>query len=171
MKPFYVYELIDPRDGKPFYVGKGKGNRVDRHEKDAKAGACLGRFDTIKDIWADGLEVEKRVVARFEREADAFKAESARIAKIGPENLTNWTSGAGFDPEFSYDRGWGKALWVIGVKTDGFSQVRHWLYGEKWHRIPACALIVFKNQWDSLILKRGAQWMRKHCAAIVSNAL
>lgn len=27
----YVYKLIDPRDGKVFYVGKGKGNRVFSH--------------------------------------------------------------------------------------------------------------------------------------------
>ena len=25
---YYVYRLIDPRNGQTFYVGKGKGNRV-----------------------------------------------------------------------------------------------------------------------------------------------
>ncbi len=28
---YYVYTLIDPRDNKIFYVGKGKGNRVFYH--------------------------------------------------------------------------------------------------------------------------------------------
>jgi uncharacterized protein len=28
---FYVYRLIDPRNGETFYVGKGKGNRVFQH--------------------------------------------------------------------------------------------------------------------------------------------
>ena len=32
---YYVYMLINPEDKKPFYVGKGKGNRVFQHIQDA----------------------------------------------------------------------------------------------------------------------------------------
>jgi hypothetical protein len=30
---FYVYRLIDPRNGETFYVGKGRGNRVFDHAR------------------------------------------------------------------------------------------------------------------------------------------
>ena len=30
---YYVYRLIDPRNGNTFYVGKGKNNRVFAHAK------------------------------------------------------------------------------------------------------------------------------------------
>ena len=32
---WYVYALIDPRDGRLFYIGKGKGNRVFAHAHEA----------------------------------------------------------------------------------------------------------------------------------------
>ena len=32
---YYVYRLIDPRNGQTFYVGKGKGNRLYAHINDA----------------------------------------------------------------------------------------------------------------------------------------
>jgi hypothetical protein len=28
---YYVYELIDPRNNMPFYIGKGKGRRAKTH--------------------------------------------------------------------------------------------------------------------------------------------
>lgn len=168
---FYVYELIDPRDGRPFYVGKGKGNRVHHHERDAKAGAELGRFARIKEIWAAGLSVEKRIVERFADEAAAYAAESKRIAEIGLENLTNRTPGAGMDPTASVDREWARTLWTIAYKTEGFKKVRRWWFCQQWHQLPACALIAFGNQWDALVAKRGQEWVREHCSAMRSNAV
>lgn len=31
MNEYFVYALIDPRDGSIFYIGKGKGNRPKQH--------------------------------------------------------------------------------------------------------------------------------------------
>ena len=58
---WYVYRLIDPRNGDTFYVGKGQGNRVFDHAK----GLALREEDEIVDpklqrigeIQAAGLEV------------------------------------------------------------------------------------------------------------------
>ena len=38
---FYVYCLIDPDDNIPFYVGKGRLNRMYKHEKDVKNGKIV----------------------------------------------------------------------------------------------------------------------------------
>ena len=39
---FYVYHLIDPRNGETFYVGKGKGNRVFAHSEGKTASSSEG---------------------------------------------------------------------------------------------------------------------------------
>lgn len=159
---YYVYELIDPRDSKPFYVGKGKGDRVHQHEKDAKAGATLGRFDRINEIWAAGFKVEKRIVARFEDEEAAYAAESARIAEIGRENLTNWTRGAGLDPTAPQDRELAKSLLKIAAKTNWFRRKSFWWFGGKRFQLPMCALLVFANHMRELEKKRGRDWVRAY---------
>ena len=59
---FYVYRLIDPRNGNTFYVGKGKGNRVFAHinaeltyegDEDAQS----EKISTIREIHSSGLDV------------------------------------------------------------------------------------------------------------------
>ena len=39
LRKFYVYDLIDPRDLRTFYVGKGQGDRVSQHLRGSFAGA------------------------------------------------------------------------------------------------------------------------------------
>ena len=44
----YVYVYIDPRNGKPFYIGRGKGNRLFSHlsEKSEAIGeSCFPSID------------------------------------------------------------------------------------------------------------------------------
>lgn len=53
---FYVYELRDPRNGLPFYVGKGKGDRINAHEREARKGVSSPKCERIKEIWAAGLQ-------------------------------------------------------------------------------------------------------------------
>jgi hypothetical protein len=86
---FYVYELIDPRTGNVFYVGKGSGDRIDQHEREAARGMRSRKCEVIRAIQSAGLAVEKRHVASFRWEQDAYDFETERIAEIGLVNLTN----------------------------------------------------------------------------------
>ena len=58
---WYVYRLIDPRNGETFYVGKGQRNRVFPHANglvDGEEGEVSDpKLQRIRDIRATGLEV------------------------------------------------------------------------------------------------------------------
>ena len=89
MFKYYVYELIDPRDGKPFYVGKGCGNRIDQHEKEADRGVSSKKCNKIRKIRGAGLNIVKQQIAYFAEEQDAFDFEAERIALYGKKKLCN----------------------------------------------------------------------------------
>lgn len=92
---YYVYELIDPRNGKTFYVGKGKGNRIDAHEKEAAKGVCSEKCNLIRDLQQNNILLIKRKIAFFSKEKEAYDFEEKHIEDIGLENLTNVVSGGG----------------------------------------------------------------------------
>ena len=96
---FYVYELIDPRDGKPFYVGKGCGLRHAAHVAEWRRGlvANAGKFQMIADIKAAGLAVSVRIVFQELNETEAFLKEQEHIRLLGAETLTNATRGGSND--------------------------------------------------------------------------
>lgn len=86
---YYVYQLIDPRNGQPFYIGKGKGKRLGAHEIEARAGKRSRKCDTIREIWGSGREVVSEIIREFRLEAAAFRFEKKLIGQIGLANLTN----------------------------------------------------------------------------------
>jgi hypothetical protein len=90
---YYVYLLIDPRNGLPFYVGKGKGRRCYAHEKEALEGRRAARYTVIRAILAAGLKVEIRKIKWFENSRAALEYEASMIWTIGPKNLTNKCKG------------------------------------------------------------------------------
>lgn len=82
---WYVYRLVDPRNGETFYVGKGKGDRIFQHAKgamsasgDEDAGGL--KYKRINQIRAAGLEVA-HVIHRhgIDTENVAYQIEAALI--------------------------------------------------------------------------------------------
>jgi hypothetical protein len=86
----YVYLLLYPDTRKPFYVGKGRGNRVFQHALNAlESPTETDKLETIRDIIASGKRVEYRIVRHRMSDEAAFEVESALIDYIGFEDLSN----------------------------------------------------------------------------------
>lgn len=88
----YVYTLSRP-DGRVFYVGKGIGKRIRRHEWAARKGEQSYKANIIRKIWAEGGEVVRQKVFETDDEQIALAEEIRLIAHYGRENLANLTDG------------------------------------------------------------------------------
>ena len=89
MAQHYVYELIDPRNHKVFYVGKGTGDRAYLHQKFQDGNKNPHKDRKIKKILASGKEIVVNIVKKNLNEERAYSLESKIIKKIGIDNLTN----------------------------------------------------------------------------------
>lgn len=94
---YYVYILIDGRDGSIFYVGKGKDSRVFQHEKELYRGlAETEKQKRIESILKSGSIVVPLMVGCYAAEKKALAVESTLIHWVyGRETLTNDQSGHG----------------------------------------------------------------------------
>lgn len=95
---YYVYGLIDPRNRKIFYIGKGTGNRVFEHELESQGNPESEKLKLkmIAEIKAAGLEVEKVIINCNLTEEEAFAAETALINAfnyVEDTRLTNIVAG------------------------------------------------------------------------------
>lgn len=104
---YYVYRLIDPRNGQTFYVGKGKGNRVFAHVEgalksyngvsyeDSSEDEASSKIQQIRDIKYSGLDVIHIIQRYGLTEKEAFEVEAALIDVYA--ELTNIQSGHASD--------------------------------------------------------------------------
>lgn len=91
---FYVYLLIDPRDGVVFYVGKGTGNRCFAHLDEARKSqrdtvGDYAKLARIRAIESMGASVQMELLRHGLDEREAFLVESAAIDLLGLQLLTN----------------------------------------------------------------------------------
>lgn len=89
---FYVYILARPT-GKPFYVGKGKRNRIYAHENEARTDCQCHKCRVIRKIWKSGGEVQRYKVLTTHDEMEAYAYEAQLITLIGRESLVNLRDG------------------------------------------------------------------------------
>ena len=115
---WYVYKLLDPRDNKPFYVGKGVKYRMYAHESCVNNGKIPNGnyrlYDKIKSILNDNEKIIYEQVYFTNDEDDAYDHEELLTDEIGLENLCNLFSG-----------GKGKA----------YSGEKHWNWGNHWQPV------------------------------------
>lgn len=81
----YVYHLVDPRSGDVFYVGKGRGDRMWQHDFEAARGLLTEKCERIREIWAAGHEVERRIVGLFKQHVSAILFEGEQAEIVGHE--------------------------------------------------------------------------------------
>ena len=93
---YYVYKIIDPRDDKTLYIGKGTGKRMFQHWKNALKYA--DRWDSgvnqvlmvkLRELDSLGLKPKYEIPFRTESEEEAYQTERRIISEIGLDNLCN----------------------------------------------------------------------------------
>ncbi len=95
---YYVYALIDPRNDKVFYIGKGIGNRVFSHEIEYEKSINLekDKINIIREINKSGFKVKRLIINWGLNEKEAFIAEATLINLLKYSSyiqLTNEVSG------------------------------------------------------------------------------
>lgn len=84
----YVYALRDPRDGKIFYVGQGRSNRIFQHFQEAEGFLRTSREPSSKilriiDVWKNEEDVEWVILAYNLENNTANYVESAAYNALG----------------------------------------------------------------------------------------
>lgn len=164
---YYVYQLIDPRTHKPFYVGKGKGERMYAHEKEAEGKSRHPKCKLIREIKSLGYVIEYKIVKRFDSEEEAYLYEAQVILDIGLENLTNLLPGGRVKPSKKYKKNIElkehkqlvSLLAVILRKTKGNFNNSKMLYAGLDIDISKSLNVIVTKNMEKLFATHGIDWV------------
>lgn len=110
---FYVYALFKPNDFNPFYVGKGKGTRINNHFKPSALSVNTRKTGVIKKY---GDSIRREILCYFTKEQDAYEFEEYMIALYGLQSeggcLTNYAK-----TRFEYSDEFNKVIAPMGSKV------------------------------------------------------
>ena len=103
---YYVYRLIDPRNGETFYIGKGKDNRVFSHlgmeikfDKTNNEDEFTEKFKILREISSEGLKPLHIIHRHGMEQEEAFEVEAALIdAFTGLSNIVSGHKSNEFGP-------------------------------------------------------------------------
>jgi len=161
----YVYLLVDPRTGRPFHVGRGKGDRCHRHLERARSEPAgterSGRYaalDRIREAEADGRQVRVDILryGLTPAEARLVEASVADALALGQDTVLGSLRrpaielGAELAPRARVKRRHPVVLLRVGGygADTGYAAARHgWRIGQRWvdtssPRSPRWALVV-----------------------------
>ena len=109
MNTAYVYTLTDPRNGMPFYVGKGVGRRCHFHAWEAKnSDKPTYKLNKIRKIQSLGLDIVVNKVEEDVSHEQAKELECFLIAEM---------RGFGIDLTNATDGGDGRAGYIVSKET------------------------------------------------------
>jgi hypothetical protein len=168
----YVYLLADPRTGRPFFVGRGRGDRCFRHVEAARApsGASeTARFavlDRIREAESDGrpvrIEILRHGLTLPEAELVVAAVDDALSLglepRLGSQRAPAVELGASLAKRARFKRGHQVVLLRVGAhgSDTAYDVARHgWRIGRRWvdtesARSPRSAVVVAGDLVDAV---------------------
>ena len=169
----YVYLLVDPRTGRPFYVGRGRGDRCYRHVEVARSvpddATRSGRFDAldrIREAEADGRAVRIDILRHGLTRDEARLVEAGVVDALGLGQETRLGGsrrpavevGAALAERARFKRNHPVVLLRVGPHgaDTAYGHARHgWRIGQRWvdttsPRSPRWAVVVAGDLVDAV---------------------